>query len=89
MVPSFGQSVFRPLGAVRRRQERPATTSEEAVATAWRKSSLSGADGCVEVRRRASDIQVRDSKDPGGPVLTFNAHEWRAFLGGARLGEFE
>ena len=44
----------------------------------WRKSSHSGSNGhCVEV---AGGVQVRDSKDPGGPVLTFTPAEWRAFI---------
>lgn len=34
-------------------------------------------------------VAVRDSKDQGGPVLTFTAAEWDAFVGGvAEDGEF-
>ena len=55
----------------------------------WRKSSRSGANGCVEVGLVDGQIAVRDSKDRQGPVLMFTAHEWEAFLGGARDGEFE
>jgi hypothetical protein len=32
---------------------------------------------------------VRDSKHPDGPVLTFTAAEWAAWLDGARKGEFD
>lgn len=54
------------------------------------KSSFSGSDGCVEVAFPASGgIRVRDSKDPGGPVLSFNEAEWLAFLQGVHAGEFE
>ena len=57
--------------------------------TPWRKSTRSGGDGaCVEVRRHDDAIQVRDSKDQGGPVLTFTVAEWDAFIGGAKVGEF-
>jgi Domain of unknown function (DUF397) len=54
------------------------------------KSSLSYANGdCVQVARLADGrIGVRDSKDPGGPVLRFTLAEWSAFLGGAANGEF-
>jgi hypothetical protein len=57
----------------------------------WRKSKLSSAEGgCVEMRRTADDgVEVRDSKDPAGPVLSFTAFEWEAFLDGARKGEFD
>lgn len=56
----------------------------------WKKSSRSGGNGgnCVEVRRHGQAIQVRDSKDRGGPVLTFTPAEWEAFIGGAKDGEF-
>ena len=56
--------------------------------TRWHKSSYSSANGCVEVVLEEDGVAVRDSKDPGGPVLQFTAHEWQAFLAGARDGEF-
>ena len=43
----------------------------------------------VEVRIVDRKIQVRDSKDPQGPVLNFSVVEWTAFLGGVRDGEFD
>ena len=49
--------------------------------TRWVKSSYSFANGnCVEVAALPGAVAVRDSKDPGGPVLTFpdqlGAHGW-------------
>ena len=57
----------------------------------WVKSSLSYSNGnCVEVASLPDgEIGVRDSKDPDGPVLCFTPDEWRAFIGGARNGEFD
>ena len=58
----------------------------------WRKSSYSGGNGgdCVEVARNLPGVvALRDSKDPGGPVLVLTAGQWRAFLSGARDGEFD
>jgi hypothetical protein len=51
----------------------------------WRKSSYSGAQGdCVEVARLGDEgVALRDSKNPGGPVLAFSRSPWRAFLGTA------
>jgi len=57
----------------------------------WCKSTYSGGNGgnCVEVASNLPGIvAVRDSKDPDGPALVFTADEWRAFISGARAGEF-
>jgi hypothetical protein len=52
------------------------------VATAWRTSSHSGSAGgdCVEVGRCPALVHVRDSKDRGGPELTFTPEAWEAFV---------
>jgi Domain of unknown function (DUF397) len=55
----------------------------------WRKSSRSGDGGCVEVRIGADQVRVRDTKNRPGAFLTFTHGEWRAFLAGVRLGEFD
>jgi hypothetical protein len=56
----------------------------------WFKSSRSGNNGqCTEVRDRGDAIDVRDSKNPIGPVLTFTPAEWAAFVEGVRAGEFD
>ena len=56
----------------------------------WRKSSYSGANGgnCVEVARFPAAVAVRDSKEPGGPVLLFTPGEWEALCAGVKRGEF-
>ena len=59
----------------------------------WHKSTDSGYNGnCVEAKARpgpgtnpgdlgeVTSVDVRDSKDVDGPVLTFSTGEWRAFL---------
>lgn len=56
----------------------------------WRKSTRSGTAGdCVEARLDNGNVQVRDSKDPSGPRLTFTTAEWEAFIGGVKDQEFE
>ncbi|MBO0913073.1 DUF397 domain-containing protein [Streptomyces laculatispora] len=50
---------------------------------AWRKSSYSGNTGgdCVEVASGcAASVPVRDSKNPGGPVVVVGADAWRGFV---------
>ncbi|MFY1597352.1 DUF397 domain-containing protein [Micromonospora sp. WMMD737] len=54
----------------------------------WRKSSESLNGDCVEVASLPDGVAVRDSKNPGGPRLTFSRSEWHAFLQGANQGEF-
>jgi uncharacterized protein DUF397 len=55
----------------------------------WRKSSISGVNGCVEVAFREGHVFVRDSKDRQGLVLTFDSDEWRAFTVAVHNDEFE
>ncbi|HUZ23181.1 MAG TPA: DUF397 domain-containing protein [Streptosporangiaceae bacterium] len=47
----------------------------------WAKSSHSDPNGgnCVEARDTGHAVQVRDSKNPDGPVLTFAKAGWLAF----------
>jgi hypothetical protein len=52
---------------------------------AWRKSSHSGGgNDCVEIATTGGGAAVRDSKNPEGPRLRFDAGRWTAFLGQAR-----
>jgi uncharacterized protein DUF397 len=64
-----------------RRSSRSGTTGGQCVEVQWRKSSRSGSSGgqCVEVADLDTVIAVRDSKNPDGPKLTFDAHTWRTF----------
>ncbi|HEY9413564.1 MAG TPA: DUF397 domain-containing protein [Pseudonocardia sp.] len=65
--------------------------SDELTELSWRKSSFSGQQDneCVEVASLADGgMAVRDSKNPTGPVLSFTAGEWSAFLKGVNAGEF-
>lgn len=62
---------------------------EVAGTSAWRKSSVcSEANNCVEVRFHGDRVQLRDSKEPHGALLSFTVEEWEAFLSGVALGEF-
>ena len=60
-------------------------------AKAFRKSSFSGSGNgnCVEVGHVITEVLMRDSKDPDGPVLHFTTDEWRAFIAGVKAGEFD
>lgn len=65
-------------------------TAPELASLAWRKAQASTNNGsCVEIAIAGRNIALRDSKDPGGPVLVYTSAEWNAFLDGARKGEFD
>lgn len=57
----------------------------------WRKSSRSNASGnCVEVAANLSTtVMLRDSKDPGGPVLSVVPETWIAFVNAVHKGQFD
>ncbi|OIJ69923.1 DUF397 domain-containing protein [Streptomyces mangrovisoli] len=47
----------------------------------WTKSSYSAGNGaCVEVKSPTANLAVRDSKVHEGPVLSFPAEAWTAFV---------
>lgn len=47
---------------------------------AWRKSSASTPDECVEVARRGEAVLVRDSLNRSGAVLAFTRTEWSGLI---------
>jgi Domain of unknown function (DUF397) len=59
----------------------------------WRKAEIEtepeSTQGCVEVAFVDDLIGVRSSADPDGPVLIFTEAEWKAFVEGAKDGEFD
>jgi Domain of unknown function (DUF397) len=51
------------------------------VEVAWRKSGHSNSvSNCVEAAQPSGEVLVRDSKDPGGPVLRFTLPAWTGFV---------
>lgn len=56
----------------------------------WRKSTRSNGSGdCVEVADDlAGKVGLRDSKDPGGPVLAIEPRAWSLFIGSVKRRSF-
>lgn len=44
---------------------------------------------CVAIKRGDKNIQIRDTKDATDATLTFTIKEWKAFIQGAKNGEFD
>jgi Domain of unknown function (DUF397) len=57
----------------------------------WLKSQYSNATGeCVELATLpGGEIAMRNSRFPAGPVLVYTQGEIKAFLAGAKDGEFD
>jgi hypothetical protein len=69
--------------AQHRHEVAPGTSSRPArPLRVWRKSSYSdNAGNCVEVGGGLTDgVAVRDSKNRGGPALSFTQSAWSAFI---------
>jgi hypothetical protein len=62
---------------------------EVSPAIGWRRSSRCDTGACIEVGQADDTVVVRNSRDPDGPQLQFTFAEWRAFIAGARDGEFD
>jgi len=55
----------------------------------WRRSGFCGSSACVEVATIADSFLVRDSKNPEGPVLSFDRTQWGAFMASMKTGSFD
>lgn len=57
---------------------------------AWRRSYACGADalGCVEVAMGLDAVAIRDSKDRDHSII-FSIADWRNFVEGVKLGQFD
>jgi hypothetical protein len=56
----------------------------------WFKSSASGGGGCVEVAQMTGGrVALRDTKDRDKAPHVYTKDEWRAFVTGAKNGEFD
>lgn len=61
-------------------------------AAKWTKSTLSGSSGgdCLHVAKLSGDrYAIRDSEQPDVEPLILRGGVFRAFVGGAKLGEFD
>jgi hypothetical protein len=63
------------------------TPQDKVIDRGWFKSSRSSNNAaCVEVRLASGVVNVRDSKDRTGPLLTFDSSAWSGFLAALKAG---
>ena len=55
----------------------------------WLVSRSCESGQCVAVARRGESVLIRNTSNPYGLVSEFTAEEWRQFLAGAKLGDFD
>jgi hypothetical protein len=64
-------------------------TRKRGTRDSWRRASGCVGGDCVEVREANGRVEVRDSKDPTGAVLTFAPDGWMDFLAELRQGGYD
>jgi hypothetical protein len=55
----------------------------------WRISRTCDSGACVGVARWGEAVLIANTNDPDGSVINFTTEEWRQFLAGAKLGDFD
>lgn len=56
---------------------------------AWRISRTCDSGACVGVARRGEAVLIANTNTPYGTVSEFTLDEWREFLAGVKLGDFD
>jgi Domain of unknown function (DUF397) len=55
----------------------------------WRVSRTCESGVCVTVARQGDYVLLGNSSQPDGPVNMYTKDEWREFLAGVKLGDFD
>jgi predicted secreted Zn-dependent protease len=55
----------------------------------WRKSRTCDGGACVVVSRQGESILVANSGQMPGPYNIFSKAEWKEFVAGVKLGDFD
>lgn len=55
----------------------------------WLVSHTCESGACIGVARRGESVLIRNTNSPEGVVSEFTTEEWRQFLAGAKLGDFD
>jgi hypothetical protein len=55
----------------------------------WHVSRACDGGACIRVARHGESVLIGNTTDPEGPVSKFTTDEWRQFLAGIKLGDFD
>ena len=55
----------------------------------WSRSTFCGDTTCLEVSRLGDQVAIRDSSQPGSPLIVLPVGHWQAFAAGLRSGDFD
>ena len=55
----------------------------------WRVSRTCDTGACIKVARSGEFVIIGNTNNPEGPFSKFTVDEWRQFLAGAKLGDFD
>jgi hypothetical protein len=55
----------------------------------WRAARSCESGACVGVAQQGGAILIRNTNNPEDPVSRFTVEEWKAFVAGIKLGEFD
>ncbi len=55
----------------------------------WHTSRACDGGACVGVARRGDVVIMGNTNNPAAPVHEFSTEEWRDFLAGVKLGDFD
>ncbi len=55
----------------------------------WRVSRTCEGGACIKVARKGEFVVIGNTANLAGPVSEFTADEWRHFVAGIKLGDFD
>jgi Domain of unknown function (DUF397) len=55
----------------------------------WHVSRTCESGACIRVARLGESVLIGNTSDPEGSVSEFTTEEWRQFLAGVKLGDFD
>lgn len=55
----------------------------------WRISRTCDGGACVMVARHENSVVFGNTTQPNGPTLAYTGAEWKEFIAGVKLGDFD